>query len=191
MLSTTNAIVTINRFLPPSAATAVLRLADPELVHALETPDQTLFDRLQADWAEMLAVHQEFSDGLESVDPYVCDVETLADLIAHAPTSPIRHALREIAYCREQLALMLGLNEGTIGEKAQLVLGGANAEWDILLLAHPFFEACFSNLDRFTCSRAALVDAMLLAPTEVIRHVLRETYCFREVASLMTKVEFT
>jgi len=47
-----------------------------------------------------------------------------------------------------------------------------------------------ANLDRFTCSRAELADAMLLAPTEPLRHALRETFCFRQIAALTTNLDF-
>jgi hypothetical protein len=168
---------------------AVMRSArqDSVLMHALESADgMAMFGLMQSDWRRILAAHPEFADEMDSADPYVCDLVTLAELIAQAPTSSIRQALRETAYCREQLALMLDLQQPETDERARVVIAGANAEWEILLSAHPVFEACLDNLDRFTCSRAALVDAILLAPTETLRHALRETFCFREVASLIT-----
>ena len=188
-----NAVSSAPLRLASSSASAVIRLAqqDPGLIHVIESAEEmNTFDGLQADWIRVLAANPEFADDLASVDPYVCSLGTLAKLIAQAPTTVIRQALRETAHCREQMTLMLGLQQPEIDERTQLVLSGANAEWEILLSAHPLFEACLRTLDRFTCSRADLSDVILLAPTDAIRHTLRETFCFREVASLITTVEF-
>jgi hypothetical protein len=176
-----------------ASAIAVMRAArqDTSLMHTLDVADDmAMFDLMQADWAQLLAQHSEFADKLESSDPYVCDLVSLAEMIAQAPTSAFRQALREVAHCRDQMAAMLDLQQPQVDDRASVVIAGAKAEWDILLAAHPVFEACLSDLDRFTCSRAELADAMLLAPTEPLRHALRETFCFRQIAALTTNVDF-
>lgn len=165
--------------------------SDAVLMCALAAADEmATFGLLQAEWVRILGAYPQFADDIESADPYVCSMSTLAELIAQAPTAVVRQALRETAYCREQMALMLGLVSAGADERAQLVLSGANAEWEILLAAHPSFSNWFATIDRFTCSRATLSDALHHAPTDPIRHALRETFCFREVAALATPHDF-
>lgn len=183
----------VAKLISRASAIAVMRSArqDTALMQVLDmADDMAMFNLMQADWALILARHPEFADKLESSDPYVCDLVSLAELIAQAPTSAVRQALREVAYCRDQMAAMLNLQQPPVDERAAVVLAGAKAEWDILLAAHPVFEACLVDLDRFTCSRAELADAMLLAPTDPLRHALRETFCFRQIAALTTAVDF-
>ncbi len=164
---------------------------DTTLMQTLDmADDQAMFDLMQADWSKLMTEYPEFSDKLESSDPYICDLVDLAALIAQAPTSAFRQALREVSYCREQMESMLSLQRPSLDERASMVLAGAKAEWDILLAAHPVFKAHLATLDRFTCSRAELADVMLLAPTQTLRHALRETFCFRQVAALTTSVNF-
>lgn len=149
-----------------------------------------MFNLLQCDWQGHLAGFPVFADDMEFADPYVCSISQLAELIAQAPTAIMRQTLREVAYCREEMALMLGLASADVDERARVVLAGSNAEWEILLGAHPTFSAWLSTIDRFTCSRATLADAILQAPTAAIRHALRETFCFRKVAALITPCDF-
>jgi len=178
---------------PPAARNDLATSArqDAALVGALEAADaMAMFSTLQADWQDHLAAFPQFADELEFADPYVCGTSQLAEMIAQAPTAAIRQVLREIAYCREQMALTLGLAAVDTDERAQVVLAGANAEWEILLGAHPTFSALLSTTDRFTCSRATLSELLVHAPTCTIRHALRETFCFREVAALITAHEF-
>jgi hypothetical protein len=178
----------------PEAARNALAISarqDTALMGALAAADEmAMFDLLQSEWQGLLGAYPHFADDMEFADPYVCSTSQLAELIAQAPTAIMRQTLREVAYCREQMSLMLGLTSADADERAQVVLAGANAEWEILLGAHPIFSAWLSTIDRFTCSRATLADAMLHAPTCTIRHALRETFCFRKVASLITAHEF-
>lgn len=163
---------------------------DAALMDALAAADNmAMFSLLQSEWVNVLAADPEFAERVEAADPHVCDLETLAELIALAPTAAIRQVLRETAYCREQMAIALGLDHPATEGRAQLVLAGANAEWEILLGAHPEFAAWLKVCDRFTCTRAALIDGMLFAPTATIRHVLRETFCFRQIAAMITSHE--
>lgn len=164
---------------------------DVVLMDALAAADEwATFVLLQAEWVRSLGAYPQFADEVESADPYVCSMSVLAELIAQAPTAVARQVLRETAHCREQMALMLGLVSPGADERAQLVLAGANAEWEILLSAHPSFSNGLATIDRFTCSRATLSDLIQQAPTDAIRHALRETFCFREVASLATPHAF-
>lgn len=164
---------------------------DAALMDALAAADEmAMFTLLQGEWQELIDAFPQFADDMEFADPYVCGVSQLAELIAQAPTPTIRQTLREVAYCREEMALMLGLATDAADERTHLVLAGANVEWEILLGAHPTFSAWLSTIDRFTCSRATLADAIVHAPTSAIRHALRETFCFRKVASLITTVDF-
>lgn len=161
------------------------------LMGALAAADEMArYELLQGEYQDLLNQHPQFADDVEFVDPYVCTMSELAGLIAQAPTAVIRQTLREVAYCREQMALMLGLAAPDVDARSQVVLAGAHAEWEIQLGAHPTFAAWLSTIDRFTCSRTMLADAMLHAPTSAIRHALRETFCFRKVASLITEHEF-
>ncbi|MFC5510995.1 hypothetical protein ACFPOU_07640 [Massilia jejuensis] len=163
---------------------------DEALMDALAAADNmAMCSLLQSEWTSILAVDPEFAARVEDADPHVCDLDTLAELIALAPTSAIRQVLRETAYCREQMATALGLDYAPAADRAEMVLTGANAEWEILLGAHPEFSAWLNMSDRFTCSRATLIDAMLFAPTSTIRHVMRETFCFREIAAMTTSQE--
>lgn len=163
---------------------------DKALMDALAAADNmATFSLLQSEWTNMLAVDPDFAERVEAADPHVCDFDTLAELIALAPTCAIRQVLRETAYCRKQMAIALGLDSPSTDGRAQLVLAGANAEWEILLGAHPEFSAWLNISDRFTCARATLIDGMLFAPTATIRHVLRETFCFREIAAMITTHE--
>lgn len=164
---------------------------DAALMDALAAADNmAMFSLLQSEWTNTLAADPEFAERVEAADPHVCDLDTLAELIASAPTSSIRQVLRETAYCREQMEIALGLKRAPADGRAQLVLAGAHAEWEILLAAHPEFSAWLNISDRFTCSRTTLIDGMLFAPTTTIRHVLRETFCFREIAAMITEHEY-
>jgi len=175
---------------PCVAALLTSARQDAALMDALAAADSmAMFSLLQSEWTGVLGADPEFAELVEAADPHVCDLDTLAELIALAPTSAIRQVLRETAYCREQMAIALGLDHTPAAGRAQLVLTGANAEWEILLGAHPEFSAWLNLSDRFTCSRATLIDAMLFAPTSTIRHVLRETFCFREIAAMTTAHE--
>lgn len=158
---------------------------DEALMDALAAADNmATFSLLQTEWTNILSEYPEFFERVEAADPHVCDLDTLAELIALAPTCAIRQVLRETAYCREQMAIALGLHYTPVDGRAQLVLTSASAEWEILLGAHPEFSAWLHISDRFACSRSTLLDAMLIAPTATIRHVLRETLCFREIAAM-------
>lgn len=164
---------------------------DVALMGALAAADaMAQFNLLQAEWQEYLAACPQFADDFESSDPYVCDVSQLAELVAQAPTAVIRQVLRETWHCREQMAMMLDLAAPKADERAEMVLAGANAEWEILVSVHTTFSALLSTIDRLTCSRATLAELILHAPTCTIRHALRETFCFREVAALITAHKF-
>lgn len=164
---------------------------DEALMDALAAADNmATFSLLQSEWTDILAADPEFAERVEAADPHVCDLDTLAELIALAPTCTIRQVLRETAYCREQMAIALGLGHSRADGRAQVVVAGANAEWEILLGAHPEFSAWLNVSDRFACSRDTLIDGMLFAPTTTIRHVLRETFCFREIAAMTTEHEY-
>jgi len=164
---------------------------DTVLMETLVSADNmATFGLMQAEWANLVAEHPDFAEAIEFDDPYVCSLDSLAALIAQAPTSLVRQSLREVAHCRGQMDLALGLISPAAEERSQLVLAGATAEWEILLGAHPMFSAWLRVNDRFTCSRSTLIDGMLYAPCESIRHVLRETYCFRELAALATPHAF-
>ena len=152
--------------------------------------EEEMFNLLQCDWQGHIAGFPVFADDMEFADPYVCNMSTLAEMMAQAPTSIMRQTLREVAYCRQEMELMLGLARTEIDERTRLVLAGANAEWEILLSAYPTFSTWLSTIDRFTCSRAMLADAILQAPTAAIRHALRETFCFRKIAALVTPCDF-
>jgi hypothetical protein len=172
-------------------AFASLARTDAALMGTLAVADEMArYELLQGEYQDLLNLHPQFADEVEFVDPYVCTMSQLAGLIAQAPTAVTRQTLREVAYCREQMALMLGLESADMDARSQVVLAGANAEWEIQLSLHPTFSAWLSTIDRFTCSRTMLADAMLHAPTSAIRHALRETFCFRKVASLITEHEF-
>ena len=163
---------------------------DAVLINALVAADSmATYSLLQSEWTDILGTHREFAELVEDADPHVCDLDTLAELIALAPTSAIRHVLRETAYCREQIAIALGLKYPSAHGRARLILASASAEWEILIGAHPEFSAWLNKVDRFTCSRSTLIDAMLFAPNATIRHVLRETFCFREIAAMTTEHE--
>jgi hypothetical protein len=181
-----------------SQSRAVARLAlvncaraEVSLADALAGADEAeMFNLLQCDYQGHLAGFPVFADEMEFADPYVCSMAHLAELIAQAPTAVMRQTLREIAYCRQEMEVMLGLAHTEVDERTRLVLAGSNAEWEILLGAYPTFAAWLSTIDRFTCSRAMLADAILQAPTAAIRHALRETFCFRKVAALLTPYDF-
>lgn len=164
---------------------------DVALMGALAAADEMAqFNLLQAEWQEHLAASPQFADDFESADPHVCDLSQLAELVAQAPTAVIRQVLRETWHCREQMAMMLGLAAPISDERAEMVIAGANAEWEILVSVHSTFAALLNATDRLTCSRAALAELILHAPTCIIRHALRETFCFREVAALITPHKF-
>lgn len=148
------------------------------------------FELVQADWTRVLGSYQEFADELEDCDPHVCSFLSLAKLIARAPTAAIRQVLRETFYCRQQTTITLGLKLPQIDERMQTVLASANAEWEIILASFPTYSAWLSTIDRLTCSRRILSEAIMLAPNLAIRHALRETFCFRQVGSLITPHEF-
>lgn len=179
---------------PPDAICTALVISarqDVALMGTLVAADEmAAFNLLQAEWQDHLASFPQFADDVEFADPYICSMSQLAELVAQAPTAILRQTLREIAYCREQMVLMLGLAPTESDERAEVVLAGASAEWEILLSVHPTFHALIGTIDRFTCSRTTLAELILHAPTSAIRHALRETFCFREVASLTTSCEF-
>lgn len=180
---------------PPQALLTAEMLAaarqDEALMDTLAAADNmAMYSLLQSEWANLLGEHPEFAEQVEAADPYVCSLDTLAELIALAPTSAIRQVLREAAYCREQMAIALGLAAPAADDRAHLALAGANTEWEILLSAHPEFSAWLNISDRFTCTRSTLIDGMLFAPTGTIRHVLRETFCFREIAAMISNHEY-
>lgn len=162
---------------------------DAALMEALAAADDmAMLSLLQSEWSFHLGEHPDFAEQVEAADPHICNLDTLAELIALAPTSLIRQVLREAAYCREQMASALGLAAPAADARARLVLAGANAEWEILQSAHP--EYSFWLNDRFTCTRSMLIDGMLFAPTDTIRHVLRETFCFREIAAMVSDHQY-
>lgn len=179
---------------PEAARTAALVISARQnnaLMDTLAAADEmAMFDLVQAEWQGHLAKYPLFAEEMEFADPYVCSMSQLAELIAQAPTSAMRQTLREVAYCRQQMELMLGLSHTDVDERAQLVLAGANVEWEILLNSYQTFSAWLSTIDRFTCSRAMLADAIAQAPSAPIRHALRETFCFRKVAALITAYDF-
>lgn len=161
------------------------------LLDALATADaMACFDLLQRDWALILSAHAEFADEFEMADPHVCSLTTLAEMISRAPTAVLRQVLREIYDCRRQMAALLGLGHSPVDERSNYVMTSASAEWEIILAAHPTYSAWLSTIDRLTCSRFTLAEAMALAPNVTIRHALRETFCFRQVASLITTHDF-
>jgi hypothetical protein len=151
----------------------------------------TCFDLLQQDWALILSTHPEFADEVEMTDPYVCGLATLAEMISRAPSAVLRQVLREIHDCRRRMASLLGQECSPVDQRSSYVMASANAEWEIILAAHPTYSAWLSTIDRLTCSRFTLAEAMALAPSVAIRHALRETFCFRQIASLITSHEFT
>lgn len=164
---------------------------DVTLVGTLAAADEmAMFNLLQQDWQKHLAAFPSFADDFESADPYVCDMSQLAELAAQAPTPVIRQAVREIALCRMQMASILGLATPTTDERTKMVLAGANAEWEISISMYPTFSAWLSTMNRLTCSRAELAEIIHHAPTFIVRHALRETFCFREIASLITPHAF-
>lgn len=178
---------------PPPLSAEMLAAArqDAALMEALAAADNmAMFSLLQSEWTSLLGEYPEYEERVEAADPHVCSLDTLAELIALAPTSLIRQVLREVAYCREQMAIALGLGASSVDARAHLVVAGANAEWEILLSSHQEFSAWLNVSDRFTCTRSTLIDGMLFAPTGTIRHVLRETFCFREIASMTTNHEY-
>lgn len=185
---------TLGLTLPPPPLSAEMLAAarqDAALMEALAAADNmAMFSLLQSEWTGLLGEYPEYEERVEAADPHVCSLDTLAELIALAPTSLIRQVLREVAYCREQMAIALGLGASSVDARAHLVVAGANAEWEILLSSHQEFSAWLNVSDRFTCTRSTLIDGMLFAPTGTIRHVLRETFCFREIAAMITNHEY-
>lgn len=166
--------------------------SDAALMDALSTADAvTSFDLLQEDWTRILSAYPEFADELEMADPHVCDLTTLAELISRAPSAVLRQVLRELYDCRQQMARIHGLEYPHNDEGSRCVITSANAEWAFILAAHPAYSARLSTIDRLTCSRYTLAEAMKLAPNATIRHALRETFCFRQVAALITTHDFT
>ncbi|WP_400189818.1 hypothetical protein [Massilia orientalis] len=149
------------------------------------------FDLLQEDWTLILAAHPEFADEVEMADPHVCGLRTLAEMISRAPTAVLRQVLREVYDCRQQMAPILGLEYPHTDELSECVIASARAEWAFILAAHATYSAWLSTIDRLTCSRDTLAEAMMLAPSATIRHTLRETFCFRQVAALITRHDFT
>lgn len=174
----------------PSGVTRSAR-GNAALMDALATADAvTCFDLLQQDWALILSTHLEFADELEMTDPHVCGLTTLAEMISRAPSAVLRQVLREIYDCRRRMASLLGQECSPIDQRSNYVMASASAEWEIILATHPTYSAWLSTIDRFTCSRFTLAEAMALAPSVAIRHALRETFCFRQVASLITAHDF-
>jgi hypothetical protein len=151
--------------------------------------EMAIYHLAQDNWTAMLAHNPELADQLEEIDLHICPISQLADLIVQAPNSTIRQVLREVFYCRHQLALALDLAFDVTGAELS-IFDDAEAEWTELLSAHPTFASWLGSTDRFTCPRASLVDGMRFAPTPEIRQALRELFCFRETVSLATSHSF-
>lgn len=172
----------VKRFAPRDAA----------LLNAIAAADAVAnFDLLQEEWTLILSSHPEFADEVEATDPHVCDLDILVELICRAPTAVLRHVLREIYDCRKRMSSILGLENPHSDEHSTCVIATVNAEWEIVLAAHPAYSAWLGTIDRMSCSRYTLAEAMMRAPSVSIRHALRETFCFRQVAALITSHDFT
>lgn len=178
---------------PKPARAPILTSArrDVALVGTLAAADEmAMFNLLQEDWQEHLAAFPDFAEAFESSDPYVCEMSHLAELIAQAPNTIIRQGVREIAFCRGEMARLLGIAMPATDDRTAMVLTGASNEWEISISMYPTFATWLSIIDRLACSRAELADIIRHAPTSPIRHALRETFCFREIASLITEHSF-
>lgn len=147
------------------------------------------YERCIAEWEGLLGCHADFEDWMNHFDGSICTASELATLITMAPNDTLRHVAREMVYCRQQLALTLGY-AFQASDKEQAVFNRCEDEWQDLLAQFPKFNSWLVSIDRFTCSRATLLEAIRRAPAAEIRQALREMYCFRETASLATSIPF-
>jgi hypothetical protein len=151
--------------------------------------DTGAYERCIAEWDGLLGCNADFEDWMNHFDGSICTATELATLITMAPNDTLRHVAREMVYCRQQLALTLGYAFQASDEE-QALFNRCEDEWQDLLAQFPKFNSWLVSIDRFTCSRATLLEAIRRAPAAEIRQALREMYCFRETASLATSIPF-
>ena len=176
-------------FMPPTPGTPTPRSDKSQTMFVALANDTGAYERCLAEWDGLLACHADFEDQMNHFDGSICTAAELAALIRKAPNDTLRHVAREMVYCRQQLALTVGY--AFHAEDDDLALfNQCEDEWQDLLAQFPKFNAWLVSIDRFTCSRATLLEAIRRAPAAEIRQALREMYCFRETAALATSTPF-
>jgi len=151
--------------------------------------DGDVFGLCVDEWSRLLSVHGDFEDCMSNFDGSICTPAELAAMITAAPTATMRQVAREMVYCRQQLALALGYAFQASDEE-QSLFNQCEDEWQDLLAQFPKFHSWLVSIDRFTCSREILLEAIRRAPAIEIRQALREMYCFRETAALANSSPF-
>jgi hypothetical protein len=191
-LSTLGADGADELFTPPVPGTLLQLLPFTELAKTAfggQENDSGAFERCVDEWEGLLSCHADFGDWMSNFDGSVCTATELADLITAAPNVTFRHVAREMVYCRQQLAVTLGY-AFQASEQETALFSQCEDEWQDLLAQFPRYHSWLISIDRFTCSRATLLEAIRRAPMAEIRQALREMYCFRETAALATALPF-
>lgn len=150
-------------------------LLDASLPTKLCIDDLSMVALCQEEWDSSLVDHPVFRERLEFVDGAVCDVAELVDLLRVAPTTAMRQSLRETIQYRVRNGMALPKDEPYTA---------ALAEWNGVLAIYPHYAAWLNEIDRLTCSKALLCDAMRRAPSVEIRQPLRELFHLRETHAL-------
>lgn len=176
-------------FMPPTPGTPTPSADYGVTMFGALDNDTGAYERCLAEWDGLLACHADFEDWMNQFDGSICTAAELAALIRKAPNDTLRHVAREMVYCRQQLALAVGYVFHA-EEEDQALFNKCEDEWQDLLAQFPKFNAWLISIDRFTCSRATLLEAIRRAPVAEIRQALREMYCFRETAALATSTRF-
>lgn len=146
------------------------------------TCEASIYQSAQEDWQKIVATLPTHAHHVDDLDAMICDADRLAGLIGASTDVVVRQSLRMIAEMRKFTA---GAGAPFLPSKASLeILEKADEEWDAQLDLHPVYTKWLLQADLVACPRRTLIEALDRAPSNVIRHAVREVLSFREAFEL-------
>lgn len=146
------------------------------------TCEASAYLRAQEDWQSLVAAAAAQTPHLDDFDAMICDADSLARMIDETGDVVVRQSLRMVAEMRK-FTIGAGVPFAP-SEKAREIFQKADREWDQQLDLHPVYTKWLLLTDLVACTRLALVEALDRAPSEVIRHAVREVLAFRDAFEL-------
>jgi hypothetical protein len=146
------------------------------------TCEEATYDRVQEQWQQIISATPALAHKIEDVDSMICDADELASLIDETTDIVVRQALRMVAEMR--LFTAGAGTPFTPSAASQAILHQADVEWAQQLDIHPSFTKWLLQADLVACARSTIIEALKRAPSEVIRHAVREVLSFREAFEL-------
>lgn len=148
------------------------------------TCETSVYRRAQDDWQSIVAALPAPANHVDDIDGMICDADRLAGLIDSTTDVVVRQSLRMVAEMRKFTA-GAGAGAPFLPNKASLeILDKADEEWDAQLNLHPVYTKWLLQADLVACPRHTVIEALDRAPSDVIRHAVRELLSFREAFEL-------